>query len=443
MGDPAFLDLAAVDRDVATTVGRWRAWRQALRSEVDAAADADPFEEHRYVAGQSALVALAGLDVAERYLPLRDALARWAYTLTQARIARDLDVAWARAVTTKRARYAGEPPALVSVREAWRGVVQSRSVGEAQGWLEAVASVGPELAPIAREWADRELEVSRRLSRDAPPDPAGLARALLDRTHELFVAVCRELGRDEASPLTTILAAAARGASDGWPRRLTTHWLGDVFGEVARGLAPRIARPLPSVVGAASFARALHAFGVAAHAAAVPRGIPFALAHEPEPIRAHRFGYAFAALPARDTFHRVALRVSRRVASAQARALARSALFEARAQAARVLLSSAPARRDASLFEEITSLAFGAPLPRSLAGAWPAPRVDEAARLLGLASSERLSREMIERLDVDWFQNPRSVAELRRRASLPEPPGSVETEESVTSIARALEEALG
>ena len=454
MTDAATADLAGVDRDVARAFAAWSRWRARLDADPVANADEHPIETYRRVAGQSTWRELGALDVMTHDAPLRDALRRWIHALLQARLGRDLDVAWARAAIDPRGHFHGEAPRLVAWHEAWRGIVESRGSGEADRWLDAAVECAPPLASIARERAARRVEIAYRLGLDHPSCEATLvplgtlraaAHALLARTDDIAAHVQREAPGDASSPRSTdlIRLVVARDAGDGWPTRVTARWLDELFGVGAKGLDIALPR-LPATVGASSFARALGAFGFALRVAAGARSPRFALAREPAFVGAHRFAFVFGSLASSADFHRVALHTGRRVALGQARALARTALVDARVHAARFLLTDETsfARRD--LFEELTARVFGAPLPTALAGAWPAPREDEAARLLALVTALPLLRDLVDRFDSDWFANPRALPHLRAIGAVParEETRELDADATATALARSFEEAL-
>jgi len=432
-------DLASLDRDVARAFGAWQRWRERLAEDPDAHADHDPIEPYRHVAGQSTWKALGDLEVVSHDAPLRDALKRWVHALLQSRLARELDVAWARAANEARGRFTGESPRLVSWREARRAMIAAEP-REARLWLDALVECAPPIAAIARERAARRVEIARRLGAetfDATPLDAlhAAARDLLARTDDLASSLLREARATDATD--AIALSLARDAGEGWPARLSSRWLEELFGGGVRGLDVALPR-LPEALGASSFARALGAFGFALRVAAGARAPRFALAREPAFVAAHRFAFVFAALPTSPDFHRVALGVGKRAALAQARALARSALVDARLHAVRLLSSDDRAQSDA--FEELTARVFGAPLPRALAGALPAPRDDEPARFLALATALPLARDLVERFDVDWFANPRAMPHLRALGAHPAREESPPPD--VAPLARVFEEAL-
>lgn len=449
-------DLLTFDRDLARASDALARWRVALALDPEKNADIEPLAPFRHTAGQKVYDALREQPLDE---PLKGALLGWVHALTDARVVADLDVAWARTGSAEAARLGVGTPRMVCFFDAWRGVVGSVPRPEALAWLDALAEQGPQMASIARQRAERRVEVARRFALNHPTDglalapPASLAQtaeALLRETDDMWRALDREargkagLAALPASPVDSIGRAVARGAPEGWPAQLTSRWLAELFAPAARGL--RIELPaLPRAVGAASFARALGAFGHALRVAGRSRAMPFALACSPAFVDAHRYALVFANLAAKPAFQRRALGVSARVADAQSRALAESALFAARTSAARYLLSDPARPPGADTFEEITFRVFGAPLPPALRGAWPPPRDDEAARFLALATALPMEHDLVERFDVDWFLNPRATEFLRGRASGPaweEPPASLEAVAVARALGRAFEAVL-
>jgi hypothetical protein len=277
-----------------------------------------------------------------------------------------------------------------------------------------------------------------------PATPAQVrasAERLLARTDDLSRAVWAEALREDLQPSAVLHAAVARDAGDGWPARLSHRWLEETFGAGVRGLALELPAP-PRTLGAASFARAMAAFGYAFRVAAAPAAMPFALAREPWFIDAHRFAFVFGGLAADPEFHQRVLGLGSRRARAQARVLARTALLEARLGAARLLLDPT-AGPDA--FDEAATRLFGAPLDARLRGAWPAAREDEPARWLGLLGAPARVRSLRDEFDVDWFRNPRAWAELRARCAVPAYEGVDADALAGASeiLARAFEDALG
>jgi hypothetical protein len=454
MADAAVQDLLALDRDVARGVSALEAWREALASNPDAAAEVAPLEPVRRVASRTTWAALGEATPSLADLPLRDALRQWVVALTQARVGLPAELAWARAVAAPRGRLEGASPRSVSWREAWRGVVAAPALKDAARCLEAAAMAAPEVAETARAMASRRLEVARRFGMEHPWEalvgvrPAAVrraARALLDATEEISQEAWRPVWRVHGDGVaTTLHEAVARAAGDGWPARLTPRWLAERFPGLATREVVAAMAPLPASLGAASFARALGAFGRAVRLAGRMTA-PFALAREPAFTGAYRLGFVFAGLAAEAEWHTRALALGRKSAAQQARMLARSGLLEARLLAARLLLGDEAAFAPADAFEELGARLFGAPLDARLRGAWPAARTDEPARFVGLLQAPGAAKELRDSFDADWFRNPRAMEHLRAGAAAParEPLEESALGPQVAALARAFEEALG
>jgi hypothetical protein len=381
----------------------------------------------------------------------RAALARWVSHLTVARIVRDLDVESMRVENEATGTYALDGGRSVSWRQAWRGIVGAPSRPEAHAWLEAAAGRGPSIAAVRHERRSRAHEVLHRLGVGDPwsfasPVPwsalEAAAQAVLDETADLWRSVLKDARAKEtvaqASPVDVIRMALARDAPEGWPARLSPRWLSETFPRLTEGLTLHLGA-LPERVGASSFARALGMFGRALRIGGVAKGLPFALGQGPMFVDAHRFAAVFAQLAASRAFQRRVLGNGERIADSQSRILWRTLLVAARLESARVLLARAPER-----FEELTTQVFGAAMPRALTGAWPACRDDESARALALLDFVPLSRELVERFDVDWFKNPRATTFLRSRAAgaAYEPEAALDPKMSARVLSAMFEEAL-
>lgn len=428
-------------------------WRGALASDPMENANDEPLEAVRHVAGKSSWDALSELVPSAADVPLRDALKNWVLALLLARIGRQEEVDWAQAASDPKADYRGDRPRFVSWREAWRGVVSATTIGDASLWLDAAAQMGPSLAPPARKRSARRLEAARRMGFAhpwdivAPVGRAGLRQAasrLLDATEDLSLAVWRQSsGRPRGAP-SVVHDAVAREAGEGWPARLTPRWVDDLFGPMARGRT--IDMPaLPATLGASSFVRGLRSFGYALRIGASPGSMPFALTRYSTFLAAHRLGLVLASLALEPDWQVRALGVGRRVAQAQSRVLARTALLEARTEAARLILGddAEPAPREA--FDELGVRLFQAPLDARLRGAWPAPRDDEPARLVALLQSRTFADRLRDVFDADWYRNPRAWSHLHGLAAIPDSePADAETlNEQIAAWVRFFEGALG
>ncbi len=445
------LTLDRLDQDVARGVAQLEAWRSDLAAGPESpVADEEPLEPVRRIAGQSTFLALEGMNTSDADRPLRDALRPWVYYLLQARVGRADDLAWAGAAGKTTTVDRGETRSTVGWREAWRGAVAAPTAPSAAPWLEAAAALAPELASVCARRASRRVEVARRLGLGHPWEPlvgapiAALrdaATRFLAATDDLWRVVLRDELPSEQGVAAVIVAATARDAGEGWPARLTPQALRDL---VPRAFdEPGLALPrLPAALGAASFVRALAALGFAVRARR-PSSVPFALAREPAFVAAHRLGFVLGSLAADRTFQSRALRVGSRAAAAQARVLARTALFEARLLAVRLLLGDEAAFAPRDLFDELTARMFGRSLDRRFAGAWPAARDDEPARWIAALETVRAADGLRERFDIDWYRNPRAWRELRGATLAREPIDDGILRGGAADLARVFEGALG
>lgn len=403
-------------------------WRRSLRGDPDGAAEG-VLEAYRDVAVRGTYGALVESS-SPGDAQLREGLAEWVHALLQARVGAEYERAVALAAAERSVPSPVEPTGLASYRDAWRGLLTAPSRDMAVRWRAVLEARGPAIAAAVRVHSERAHEIALRLGRSsawalpeiAPNGVVAAAVVLLAGTEELARATLKEAlargGEAGGAQLVDVpRLALATDARDGWPAQLRVRWLEELFSPLVRGLSLELP-PLPEALGAASFARALGSFGAAFRRAASAQ-LPFAVGQSPAFVDAHTFGYAFASLTTSDTWARSVLGTSRAVARDQARALARSALLEARLAAVRVLCDRSATGHPAAEFAELAERFFGAPVPRELAGAWPLPCFDDAARFVGLLRSVAMTAELVERFDADWFRNPRALTELRSRASSP------------------------
>jgi hypothetical protein len=302
------------------------------------------------------------------------------------------------------------------------------------------------VAAASKERRAVRVELARRLGFDHPwqtrvaAPPAALLQAagrLLDATEDLARAAWKD-ARVVGGPADRLHAAVAREAGEGWPAHLTPRWLEETFGLASRGAGVVLPR-LPAALGASSYMRAMRSFGAALRTAWVPRAIPFCLGHEPGGRAAHRLGFVVASLAAQVEWQVRALGVGKRAAQAQARTLARTALLDARLDAARLLLDVQPADR----FDELGERVLGGPLDRRLRGAWPAARDDEPARFVARLEGLRLASALRERFEVDWYRDARAWAHVRDGSAAARGPVDAATlDAGVEALARAFEGAL-
>ena len=420
MVDPAIEDLHALDREVALAATALSSWRNGLLLDWQAHSQENPFVGVRRAAGKSTMDALEALQPSAADRPLRDALSSWVKALVLGRTGMVGDIAWAHSAMTQNVRFEGEPPRQVNWLDAWRGLASASTIAEAQLWLRSAGDLAEPLAAVERTRAERSLEVARRLGLSHPweafvgekrGDLSAAAFRLLARTDDLSRAVWQD-ALSGAGAAAVFHSSLARECADGWPARLSFSWLRDAFRGEPHDLTLNMPS-FPQASGAATFARALEAFGSALASANAPRWLPFALAHEPGGLEGHRLGFVFGSLPSQPIFHTKVLRLSARLAQRQSRILARSALLHVRLHAARIILGADLSPSAKSLFEEITERLFGKPLNAALHPAWPAARPDEAARFVALLEARAVAEEMRDRYDADWFHNPRAWVHLQ------------------------------
>jgi hypothetical protein len=473
----AAIDLPDLDLAVRRAALRLERLRGLLASGTDdglaQARDVDAFDQLRHTATQTTYRALQELEPSALDVPLRDGLLRWVHELLQARVGQELAVddaaaahavdprlpagrvaelkkaAAARRAAKETAPEARDDAGLPTYRDALRDALTAPDEARAAAALTLAGELAAPVAAVRRERRARRFEVARRLGLVHPSslatrvDVAALARSFLDASEPLAVELWRAARKRSEGPWRASNAwqlALAREANDGWPAHLGRRWLDEVFKALApRGVDPG---PLAPARGGASFLRAAAAWGFAWRSRGAPRTMPFALARDPSPASAFRFGFALSAVVASPLFQARALELPARVAASQARALGASMLLHARALSARALLAHEE-RVPATLFEELTARVFGAPLPAALSDAWPEPAVAEPARLVGLLGARPFVRDLVERYDEDWFRNPKAGTHLVSLACGPAYDDDPLPDGAATSLARAFEEALG
>ncbi len=424
------MDLLRLDREIEAAVTALARWRARIHAGEAAAWDEAPLESRREVQGKRLRDALAALPPSPVEGPLRDALVAWVEALTVARVARDAEVDLSRAEHEPRGTLTLERATKVSLHDAVRGLVASTSAEEARRHVAAIDECAPLVLEARRRVRDLEREVLSRLEvadADGPPALVATARAFLDHT--------RDLARDELKrrPAPTwplaLDVTLARSAAEGWPNRLGPRFVLDAL----RGWTQGVRLPaftVPSAHGGASFAIAFARFGVALRHAFSPRGIPFALRVPPRFVDAERFGLLFASLLATRRFSTRRLGLSQRVAAAQSRAFAAAFLVEGRRLAAKLcVLAGAP--KDELAHEVLGEADRASSLFFDLAPG-------DVGRALALFGVAPLARELRDRHDDDWFDNPRAIVELRSRSAAPAPEIAPSGDAAV-ELARAFE----
>ncbi|MEA2745924.1 MAG: hypothetical protein QOI41_67 [Myxococcales bacterium] len=472
------IDLLAFDRDVRRAAGRieqLRGWLAMGTKEArDHARAFDPFDGVRHTATMSSYKSLVEQTPSILDVPLRDALLRWVHELLQVRVGHDLVLADADAAHALDPRLAPSRLALAEKAAALRDasgdadpallqadiaahtyagayatMIAAPDTSRAAAALERAGDLAAPVAAVRKERRERRFEAARRLGLAHPyalatkSDVGALARSFLDASEPLAVEllkVARKTSEGRWYASSAMQSFLARDAREGWPAYLTQRWLDDVF----KALAPRgaDAGKLPEALGGASFLRAATTWGYAWKTAGAPRSMPFALARDPYPAPAFRFGFAMAHAVAEPEFQKRLLELPARLAKAQARVLRGTMFHEARMIAARALFATEE-HVTPSLFEEIGARLFGAPLPASMRDAWPDPRTSDPSRLLALLGTRAFLAHIVDRYDDDWFRNPKAGTHLTSLACGPAFDGDALPDGAVMATARAFEEALG
>lgn len=475
----AALELTVLDGAVRRAAGRVDKLRALLsagtRNSRDEARAFDPWEGVRHASVQSTYRALLELEPSRLDAPLRAGLLRWVHELLQSRLDQELAIADADAENALDSRLSRARAALLTAqaskaelgattahdthggidarpntyREALAAAIAAPNDARASAALTLAGELAAPIAAVRKERRERRFEVARRLGLAHPFEltskcnVAKLASALLDATEPLAIEIfkdARKRSEDSWRAASAVQLAIGRRARDGWPSHLGQRWLDGAF----KVLGPRgvSVGPLPEPLGSATFLRAVMAWGFAWKTAGTPRSMPFAIAHDPYPVPAFRFGFALASVVAEPSFQSRVLDLPSRLAVSQGRVLRTTMLLHARTLAVRTLLASEE-RVEGARFEELGVRLFGAPLPSSMRDAWPDPRPAEAARLLGLLGTHAFVRSLVDRFDDDWFRNPKAGAHLTSMACGPAFDVEPLDETAPAVLARAFEEALG
>jgi len=421
MRDDEILEPFKLDRRIRRAERSLSAWRRSL-----AEGQTSDWSVDRASSSKTVYDMLEGRDD-----PVAQGARPWVYAFTLERVLSDdwarLELCWRSPVV-----LLDKPDReQVSMAELLRRVLSpSESPSRRRAFADALADAPTSANDAARILAERRKEARRRLVGDDgpwyevpvnPPEDLELAAAsLLDVTDELV--------EPADAWHEAIVRCLARGATGGWPARISSRWIYDMFGStgLCDGLELTL-DDLPEALGATSFCLALARFGEAYARADVPRAAPFVVSRHPFDTRVARRAALFGALPADVTFSRLALGLGRGPALEQARHVARALLSELRLRAMRVLslaplIASATERR--THFEGLTERAIGAAIPGSLSGLMPRLGPADPTSLIGGLMAVADSRRLRERFDEDWFRNPRAAHALREEQSeLPILPG--------------------
>jgi hypothetical protein len=446
-----------LDRTLARAAGQWAGWRLRLRTEAakDEPSDDDVLDHFRPVTGQALFEELKQLHEQD---PLREPLQRWVYRLAEQRINTDTLTRLER--ERRRIRQIPDAPgrAGVSIARMLAGCLEDGPRSEL--WMRLFLEQAPAVSAIGVELWQRRREIARRMGLGspaqiessielspaapaaltpgalgpAPPSAATLPSATAPASAPLDAAV--ELARrlSEAlrerfhelglrSPAALIGCALGRDVGGNWPGRLSPQRLSDFFrdGDLLRSLDLRLGS-MPNALGAASFCRALGAFGAAWFEALAPADQPFVVAHDPYGCQRHEAAALFALLPLNAQFLMRHLDVPRTALLDVQRQLAQLWLIELGQAAFRLRLrplALASERTFRETFSELANRDLAVSLPPAVAGALFALDVEDEQRLLGQLLAVERARELTQVHDEDWFRNPRALEQLRAEAHRP------------------------
>lgn len=425
-------ELFDIDTRVRSAFAALVAHRRAVARGEEPTGLVPPFASpsNRRVAGRSTFEALASLTSDPVHGAHARALRRLVAELTVSRVTSDDDDELRVAVRGATVSVDADVPELTAT-DAWLTILGTRERARRAAWFAAFADARASFEGPLRRLGERRAEASALLglahaaegaSRRPVADVLASARRWLDVTDDLVGDVRRDVARrldvPVAEPHDLLFTAAAADAGDGFPARVSSHWLARPYSDLARGLTLRT-EPFPEAVGASSFLRAVRAFGRALRGAGTARSLPFALAYDPHGEAARTFGEILASSLLSTDFHVRILGLSKRVAESQSRALTVTALVESRMSATRALVAWGGEPLDA-----VTARTFGRPLPRGFEGTWPIPSVGTTAPsfvadVVATFDGARVAEELVERHDSDWFANPRAHTFLRDLAARP------------------------
>jgi hypothetical protein len=407
--------------------------------------------------GLSTVVTAPVTNLEDVLAEVRGAMVSWATHLHVARSIREATVL--RAAAARDDREAEAYGRKASLRAMLRALARPRQAGGVPEPKAAIAieDLAPGLLDTIFEEENRRREVAELLGAPArcclaPDDEAAAAaQKFLDETEDEAIeglalgarSAQRTPSRGRgARPYSWVDVFAIRRAaelSEGWPATLGARW----FAELARGtelvsglevdvkveaarLAPRADHAglhLAPPTGAWTFARALHALGVALRLHGRDAKVPFSTHAPPHDRRAMVMGEAFLALASTPAFHARARGVAKAKADLSAKRLATTRLLERRHLALRVRLAPELARGRRPFleaFEDLAPRVLG-DLPKELAGflGTPGPTgpADDAARFRSFEEGDRLARALVDGFDVDWWRNPKAASWIRDRCA--------------------------
>ncbi len=349
-------------------------------------------------------------------LPNGESLRRWQACLTIERVTwEDRALAEvARRETTHRVAGLGDLP--WSVRSLVLEVLGTRDGARRSKIAQELVHVCGDASTWAVRWAMRRHAAAHHLGvgglgwLEAPVRDTALphvAKRVLEATDDVMSAsMGQAVGWQDV-----VAAGAAMDARHGWPAALTPRWFRSVFGgwKTLEGLRVDPG-PLCDALCGASFARALARFGAAVYRGCAARaGGTFSLTHRPFDAATASYGTLFASLLTSVPFLKRHMGLGTDTAREQAQSMGRSLLVSLRIGAAQAAVAAA-AEPEAMVESHVTTAAkaFGSSVPEEMVGVVPRYDPRAGARLCGALRGSTLERDLVDRFDEDWFDNPRA-----------------------------------
>jgi len=379
--------------------------------------DPGPLAAHRSQTSRERFEQLKNLPDA---LPNKDALLRWHACLSIERVTWEDRVLaeMARQKPEHRIAELGEQP--WSIRALTVELIRTRDASKRTRVAHELAKACGNASAWAIEWAMQRHSAAHHLGigelgwLEAPVNGcyvSAIVSQVLEATED---AASASIGNDTGWE-HAIWTGSATEAEHGWPAVLSPRWFRSVFDgwKVLRGV--RIdPGPLCGALCGASFARALARFGVAVHRGCAERACnSFSLAFRPFDMASASYGALFASLLASIPFLKRRLGLGSEAARHQAVSTGRSLLISLRTRAAQAAVASA-GTRDATVDAHVTctSRALRSSVPDETAAVVPRYDPQSPSRLCGALLASVLERELVNRFDDDWFDNPRAHEHL-------------------------------
>jgi len=408
----SYEDPLAWDRQISLLAEFDERYRLKLSKDPQTADPSGPFIGVPPLTERSAFESVRGLP---EDLPLRAAMLRWMYRMTDARV----NAAVERQIACY---WRSEPISIESPLRitTTRSDILNQALRDSRGrkyWLSALQNNLDGAAELVSESWQRKEELAKRagfagvISTVSPPADMN---ALCEEWRAISAAISAELLPRQ---LTALLEAAlANSASQGWPSRIAAQSMAGLLGEAAWLKRVTLREPeWPRLIGPTSYMRALHQLGRELAHASAPTAYPFVIAHDPWNVSEHRLGFLLASLTINDDWQERILGLRKDRARAQARALSLTLLQTSRELCLRLSLRASAIRSTDALrsaFAEQTTSVFGFEFPNEFAGQLPRIHDDDAQRLLGLWHGLSDHARIIQSYDVDWYRNPRAIQAL-------------------------------